>query len=100
MISYEIVCIQKSKGILPGNQKITHIGYRDGQSKQIITIQQAIQMITNKQCTFYVKDQITQKTINVIVVNLGYGILTPNDAYLRTIANGIETDNLEQLPEC
>lgn len=98
MISYEIVCIQKSKGLLPGNQKITHIGYRDGQSKQIITIQQAIQMITNKQCTFYVKDQITQKPINVIVVNLGYGIL--NDTYLRTIANGIETDNLEQLPEC
>jgi hypothetical protein len=69
MISYEIVCIKKSEGLLPGNHKITHIGYRDGESRQI-TIQQAIQMITNKQCTFYVKDQITQKPINVIVASV------------------------------
>ncbi|CAM4474635.1 MAG: hypothetical protein LEGION0403_FIIPPAGN_02821 [Legionella sp.] len=99
MTSYEIVCIQKSSGLLSQNQKITHIGYNNGQSIQKIPIQQAIQMIQNRLCTFFVKDKRTQKSVNVIVVNQSSGLLYNNE-YLRTIANGIETDNLEQLPEC
>lgn len=98
MRSYEITCIKKAGGLLQSRQdNITHIGYKDEHSTtSVITIQRAIQMLQSRQCTFYVKNKLTQDRITVIVVS---GILGSNP-YLRTIANGVETDNLERLPEC
>lgn len=96
MPSYEIICIKKAGGLLPNNQKITHIGYIDD-VRYVIPIEQAILMLENKICDFYVSDIVTKKKINVIVVITSY---LSRSQYLRTVADGIETDNLEQLPEC
>ena len=99
MNSYEITCIRKARGLLHGNHgSITHIGYKNEYSRtQIIEIQKAINMLQNGYCTFYVANKYTGAQIPVVVVNSN-GLLS--NPYLRTIANGIETDKLEQLPEC
>ena len=100
MTSYEITCIKRAGGLLLSNHdNITHIGYKDRHIIKVITLQEAIQMLQSKQYAFYVKDKLTQNRITVIVVNQN-GLLGNYPTYLRTVANSVETDNLENLPEC
>lgn len=93
---YEIICIQRPNGYLQRiSEKISDIGYKTTSGIAIIPIKKAIEMIRNKECCFYVSDN--GHRMNVHIVTRGWLFQTP---YLRTKANGEETDNLENLPKC
>lgn len=97
--AYEIICIKRPRGLLQRYfpERITDIGYKNNTPSGIVvvTIQRAIDMISNKECSFYVSDN--GHKVNVHVVNIG---TLSRQSYLRTMANGVETDNLENLSEC
>jgi hypothetical protein len=100
---YEIVCIRRDGGYLTRyfhKTGIEYIGYKSLTGKlNIIPIQQAIDMIEGSECNFYVTDGVNR--VPVCVIEQRVGFLSPSTKkYLRTEADGVLTDNLENLLEC
>ncbi|MCL9685138.1 DUF3892 domain-containing protein [Legionella maioricensis] len=96
--AYEIVCIKRPTGLLQDiHHEITEIGYKDPRAGlKTISIHTVIAMIENEKCSFYVTNNGSR--INVQVINKK-GLLGI-EPYLCTMENGVETDNLENLPSC
>lgn len=101
---YEIVCIKREQGYLEkyfntsSQAAITEIGYRESLTGQIhiIPILQAIKMIKSKTSDFYVTDG--RNKVRVFVKEKRMAL--SSEEYLTTEADGIPTNNLENLPEC
>lgn len=96
--AYEVVCIKRPTGFLQDiHKEITDIGYKDPHAGLVtISIHTAIDMIKNGKCSFYVTNNGSR--INVQIINKK-GLLGVEPC-LCTIANGVETDNLKNLPSC
>ncbi|HHF7365147.1 TPA: DUF3892 domain-containing protein [Legionella bozemanae] len=87
---YEIVCTNpKDYGI-----GIASVGYKSlilG-NIQIISVQEAIKMIRNGECSFYVNDGVHRVSV---VIGSNQSI-----EYLTTEADGRPQNNLNHLPSC
>ena len=96
--AYEIVCIKRPDGLLQNiHHEFTDIGYKDPQAGLVtISIHTAIEMIKKEQCSFYVTDNGSRINVQVINKNGLLGV----EPCLCSIANGVETDDLESLPRC
>lgn len=90
----QITCINKSQSN-GGHEHITHAGNAPGTPNGWRwTVAQIVESIDAKTNTFYVQDAQGRRA-NVGVVKPTYG-----QAYIRTHADGVWTDNLLSLPSC
>jgi hypothetical protein len=90
---HEVLCINKSDRFDP-HERITHIGGSNPDRRRWkITQEAAIQGIEDGKWTFFVTR--AGKTAAVIVATTASG-----NKYLRTVADGVQPDNLLSLPEC
>lgn len=89
----EILCINKSNRMNP-HERITSIGGRNADgTRWRLPQQQAVNDIESGKWAFYVSR--AGKTVDVIVAKSQYG-----NKYLKTVADGLQPDNLLSLPEC
>jgi len=90
---HQVLCITKSDRFNP-HERITHIGGANAdKSRWRITQEKAIEGIESGKWAFYVSR--AGRTAEVVVARSSYG-----NKYLKTVADGIQPDNLLSLPEC
>lgn len=94
MASYRVVCITKPN-VHSASEHITHIGYYESvfKPKVIITVEEAIRRITLNSTEFYVSTPVGTAYVK-IERPLG------RRAYIRTIPDRTDKDNLLSLPQC
>lgn len=92
MPSYQVICISKPDAN-SSHEEITHIGffYSPVYPKQIITVEEAIKRIDANLLEFYVS---TPSVTTFIKVERPIG----KRAYIRTVPDHTEKDNLLNLP--
>jgi hypothetical protein len=90
---HEIGCINKSDRYNP-HERIQNVGGRNGDGTAWkMSEDDAITGIETGKWSFYVSKQ--GRTVDVIVALSAHG-----HKYLRTVADGLQPDNLLNLPEC
>jgi hypothetical protein len=94
MPSYQVICITKPNAN-SSHEHITHIGFFSSpvHPTQIITVEEAIKRIDANLLEFYVS---TPSVTTFIKVERPIG----KKAYIRTVPDHTEKDNLLNLPHC
>lgn len=89
----EILCINKAERMNP-HERITHIGGKNPNgTRWQLTQEDAISGIESKRWAFYVNK--AGKSVDVIV-----SVSASRNKYIKTVADGIQPDNLLSLVEC
>lgn len=90
---HEVLCVNKSDRYNP-HERITHIGGKNSEVERWrLTQEAAIEGIESGKWSFYVRK--AGQTVDVVVAKSQYG-----HKYLKTVADGVQPDNLLSLPEC
>jgi len=96
-MAVKIICINKDNGQhLDPHEGITHLRWENESSGETgkSTRMEMVRFIENDKGSAYVKDRYGNKVFLVVRVSR-FGT-----KYVKTIANGVETDNLLYLEEC
>jgi|SRR5579859_3696817 len=88
----QVTCIRKPHPLSP-HEHITHIG--NSEANWVLTREDAIRRIDQRIDTFFVLDPRSMKRAEVRVVRE-----SGKTPFLKTVADGIWTDNLLSLNQC
>lgn len=93
MANYQVICIIKPN-VNSTHEHITEIGYYDSNSKKItITVDEVIKRIESNTDQFYVSTPVGTAHVKVERP-------TGRKAYIRTIPDSTNKDNLLKLEQC
>ncbi len=92
MSSYQVTCIVKSNDQFHLRERITNLGIQTSSGTQVFPETQIIAWIESGANSFYVMK--AGKPVKVIVA------VRQGRKYLKTVADGVEPNNLLALPRC